>query len=173
MKYGVDCSCTAAPIASYTDTGSHTVDVTFTGTTSGLDSVRWTFGDGGTATGTTALHTYTASGTYHVCVTVYTSCGSDSHCSDVVIHLPSETSIVIAGDNIHVYPNPANDELNITGIQSATRFRILNVTGDCITQGWFYLQSNVVSLKNIPAGVYMLEMSKENGERSIARVVKE
>ncbi len=71
MKYGVDCSCTASPIASYTDTGTHTIGVTYTGTTTGLDSIVWNFGDGHTATGTPALHTYSLSGSYHVCVTVY------------------------------------------------------------------------------------------------------
>ena len=173
MKYGVDCSCTAAPVASYTDTGSHTVGVTFTGTTSGLDSLRWTFGDGGTATGTTALHTYTTSGTYHVCVTVYTDCGNDTHCSDVVIHLPSDIAGVISNSNIQVYPNPANDALNITGIFEKTNFKLLNVTGSAVAQGTFEPGKNRVSMNLLASGVYILELKGENGERNIVRVVKD
>ncbi len=107
MKYGVDCSCTSAPSASFTDTGTHTIGVTYTGTATGLDSVVWSYGDGTSGTGTSATHTYSASGTYHVCVTAYTECGSDVHCTDVVIHIPSEvTPILMTGREVKVFPEP-------------------------------------------------------------------
>ena len=173
MKYGVDCSCTAAPFASYTDTGTHTIGVTYTGTTVGLDSVVWTFGDGHTATGTAALHTYSISGTYHVCVTVYTECGNDTHCSDVVIHIPSEVTTVLSKGEIKVFPNPANDALNVTGLWENTSYRLLSVTGMSLQQGLLQQGSSTISMKDFAAGVYILELNGENGERTIVRVVKE
>ena len=173
MKYGVDCSCTAAPTASYTDTGSHTLGVAYTGTMSGLDSVVWSFGDGNTTTGTTAIHTYTASGTYHVCVTVYTNCGSDTHCSDVTIHVPSETAIILSNGAVKVFPNPANNALNITGVPQNRRYRIWNVTGSCMIQGPLQQGDNSISLKNLAPGVYILELTGEKGVRNMIRVVKE
>lgn len=84
MKYGVDCSCTGGPLAAYTSTGSYTVNFTYTGPTASLDSVRWTFGDGGTSTALNPVHGYPSAGTYHACVKVYAPCGSDIHCTDVV-----------------------------------------------------------------------------------------
>ena len=173
MKYGVDCSCTSMPIASYTDTGNHTVGFTYTGTTTSIDSVVWNFGDGSaTTTGTNPLHTYTASGTYHACATVYANCGSDIHCSDVVVMLPSEIS-TLPSSNIKVFPNPANDELNISGIQQNTSYRLLSVTGVSLQDGMFVKGSNAIPMKNFAAGVYILEMTGADGERNMVRVVKE
>jgi hypothetical protein len=90
MKYGVDCSCTSMPIAApFTDTGIHTIGFTYTGSTTGLDSVVWNFDDGSMDTGTTALHTYSVAGTYRPCVTIYTDCGSDMYCNNLVVLIPS------------------------------------------------------------------------------------
>jgi len=85
MKYGVACSCTSMPVAAYTSIGTSTVGFTYTGTTTGLDSLHWNFGDGGTSALTNPTHTYTAVGTFQACVTVYTDCGDDSICNDFVI----------------------------------------------------------------------------------------
>ena len=87
LKYGVNCGCTSMPVANYTDTGAVTVGFIYNGTTTpAIDSMRWEFGDGGTSMATNPVHTYTANGTYFACVTVYTGCGSDMHCSNVIIY---------------------------------------------------------------------------------------
>ena len=173
MKYGVDCSCTSSPIASYTDTGTHTIGVTYTGTTTGLDSIVWNFEDGHTAAGTPALHTYSLSGTYHVCVTVYTTCGSDIHCSNVTIEIPSENSTAITVGNVKVYPNPVTNELNITCITETTHFQLMNVTGENILDGELELGNNVISMIKIVPGIYILELISEEGERNFIRIIKE
>jgi PKD repeat protein len=86
MKYGVDCGCTAMPVANYTYTGTGlTRSLTYTGTTAGIDSVRWSFGDGGTSTALAPTHTYTAAGTYTTCVRVYSPCGNDMRCYEVTV----------------------------------------------------------------------------------------
>jgi len=172
MKYGVDCSCTSAPVASYTVTGVHTINATYTGTTTGLDSLVWNFGDGSTGTGSTATHTYSDTGIFRLCVTVYTSCGSDIFCSNV-LYDPSLVSNVPSMPNVKVYPNPANDELNVTGITETTQYRLLNVTGICIEQGILQPGNNTISMQKTTPGIYILEMTSENGERNIVRVVKE
>lgn len=172
MKYGVPCSCTSMPVASYTDTGNHIIGFTYTGTAStSIDSMRWNFGDGSTSTVTNPTHTYSATGTYTVCVTVYTSCGSDSVCSNVTVSTVGVSLIAIS--NVKVYPNPANDELYITGILLNTSYRLLNVTGESMQQGVLNPGSNAISIKNFAPGVYILEMTGADGERSMVRVVKE
>ncbi|MES2702824.1 MAG: PKD domain-containing protein [Bacteroidota bacterium] len=90
MKYGANCDCISAPIADFTFTGTHSVTFTYTGTagSTALDSVRWYFGDGTTSTVLNPIHTYSAAGTFSVCVRVYSSCGGDVECHDVVLTCP-------------------------------------------------------------------------------------
>ncbi|ROQ38588.1 beta-propeller uncharacterized protein DUF5122 [Frondihabitans sp. PhB188] len=63
-----------SPTASFTSTSSAlTTSVNGTGSSDpdgSIASFAWTFGDGGTATGSTASHTYTAAGTYTVTLKV-------------------------------------------------------------------------------------------------------
>jgi hypothetical protein len=138
-----------------------------------MDSVVWSYGDGHTATGLATIHTYTISGTYHVCVTIYTPCGMDSVCGDVVVTVPSSVTIVHTLGNIKVYPNPANDEITVTGVAENTFYQILNLTGECLVQGLFRETSNSISIKQFASGVYILELKNKNGERKIFRVIKQ
>jgi len=165
--------CIAPPVASFTDTGTHTVGFVYTGSTAGMDSVVWTYGDGHTGTGTAITHTYSLSGTYDACVTVYTPCGIDSACDSITVVVPTtEVSIIHSSGNVQVFPNPANDELNVTGITESTQYRLLNVTGECVLQGTLQIGNNTISMQKIISGIYILEMTGEDGERDIVRVVK-
>lgn len=70
----------AAPTASFTTT-SKGLSVTVDGSASSdrdgtIASYAWTFGDGGTATGVTAAHTYAAPGTYIITLTVSDNAGA-------------------------------------------------------------------------------------------------
>lgn len=89
MKYGVDCNCSSMPIAWYDTTrsgaGGATVAFNYTGTTTGLDSVRWYFGDGSTSTSFSPTHTYSTIDTYYACIYIYSGCGNDRHCVDIAI----------------------------------------------------------------------------------------
>ena len=103
---------------------------------------------------------------------VYTNCGNDIHCTDVV-YQPALATIISSIPNIKVYPNPANDELNITGILSSTNYRLLSITGISVQQGTFEPGNNSLSMRNFAPGIYILEMTGADGQRSIVRVVKE
>ena len=81
-----DTGCAAAPVVDFVTTGGplyggvDTLNFTYTGT-GVLDSMRWGFGDGGTATGATATHIYTAPpDSFNVCLAVYGPCGNDTLC---------------------------------------------------------------------------------------------
>ena len=53
-------------------------------------SWAWDFGDGNMATGQNPLHTYTAPGTYTVCLTATNQAGSNTACQEVPVVLPPE-----------------------------------------------------------------------------------
>ncbi len=163
--------CTITPTASFSDTGTHTVGFTYTGTTVGLDSLRWNFGDGSTSTSVNPLHTYTASGTYTVCVTVYTACGIDSSCSNVVVNTTGIGSLSLS--NVRVYPNPTNDELNIIGVQHDISYRLLSLTGVSMLEGILKHGGNKLSMGAFAPGMYILEMTDVDGQRNMVRVIKE
>lgn len=72
-------SVSAPPVASFTTgvTGTQlSVDGSGSTDDQGVTSYAWTFGDGGTATGATASHTYAAGGTYDVKLTVTDATGN-------------------------------------------------------------------------------------------------
>jgi hypothetical protein len=175
MKYGVDCSCTSMPVAApYTDTGTHLIGFTYTGSTTGIDSIVWNFDDGSMDTGTTALHTYSVAGTYRPCVTIYTDCGSDMYCNNVLVLIPSLIAYnQSALSEVKVWPNPVKDELNISGVVENSNYRLLSITGITIQQGILGPDNNILSVKNFASGIYILEMTGTDGVRNLVRFVKE
>lgn len=84
----VDVRCLAAPTAGLSVSGSTsgTRSFTYTGTTTGIDSLVWSFGDGSRATGNTVSHTYSATGSYTVSITAYNHCGS--HAATARVSVP-------------------------------------------------------------------------------------
>ncbi len=233
------------PVANFSNSGTLVQNFTYTGTAPGIDSIVWTYGDGNTDTGYTASHVYATEGTYHVCVMAYSYCAADTQCNDVVITCPPPvaaitnnndtfhysgttptidsivwdfgdgftdtgmspvhpyavtdtytvcvrvygycgadtlcTNIIVTGvgistvslDNISVYPNPATNQVNIQGITSLTRFRLITVTGSTLREGMLQIGGNKVSLNDYASGVYMIELSGGDGSRKTFRVIKE
>ncbi len=66
-----------------------------------------------------------------------------------------------------VYPNPATNELSVTGIPTATNYRILTVTGNSVQTGLLPKGSCTIVLPNISAGMYILEMTSSDGKNVI------
>jgi PKD repeat protein len=174
MKYGYDCACLSAPppAANYTHTitttGAYTVAFTYTGST-GYDSLRWNFGDGGTSTLTTPTHTYAGTGTYTACVTVYTACGSNTYCNTISFSIGVQQP---SAGNIQVYPNPTRDELIVSGLANSATYRLMSITGATIKQGTIQ-NNNGISLSECTPGMYIVELLQSDGTKNVVRVVKE
>jgi len=81
------CSVTVNPIPTANfDTTSNGFIVNFTDLTSGpATSWLWNFGDGNTSNAQNPSHTYTANGTYNVCLTSSNNGCDDTHCYTVII----------------------------------------------------------------------------------------
>lgn len=56
-----------------------------------------------------------------------------------------------------VFPNPAKDVVHINGIQNATSYRLLNVTGATMLQGSLQPGNNTLTIQALPRGMYLLE----------------
>jgi len=169
LKYGYDCSCTSAPAAAFTYTGTATVTFTYTGTT--CDSLKWTFGDGDSSTLTNPAHTYSTRGTHQVCVTVYTSCGSDKYCYDI----NSATGIATAAmmGNVLAYPNPVADDLVIAHASITSTLMIFNIEGQEVYSCIVTSDHQEISMQNFVPGAYLLQITDIYGNRILRTVVKE
>jgi PKD repeat protein len=75
-----------APVADFNYAAGAGGMVTFTDATDGYpDTYFWDFGDGSTSNAPNPTHTYTANGTYNVCLTVTNAGGSDTYCESVQV----------------------------------------------------------------------------------------
>ncbi len=106
----------AAPVAGFVATpltGFAPLDVAFTDQSSGsVDTRAWDFGDGGSATVSAPVHTYTAPGTYTVSLSVTGPGGSDAlsrtdYITVQVLTVPDAPSGLTAG-------NPTANEIDLS-----------------------------------------------------------
>jgi PKD repeat protein len=86
-----------APVASFSATptsGTAPLTVTFSDTSTGgeITSRSWSFGDGGTSTGQTAIYEYQTPGTYPVSLTVTGPGGTDTATANIVVEAPAPTA---------------------------------------------------------------------------------
>jgi chitodextrinase len=112
---------------------------------SGMDvQVSWDFGDGNTATGLTALHTYDIDGNYNICASVnvdgplvqepcvMTVC-QDVWVTDVTAATIQETT----DKGPRVFPLPFENEVSIVwqGIERGSTWQVMDLAGRCVAQG--------------------------------------
>lgn len=64
---------------------------------------------------------------------------------------------------INIYPNPSQDYITInSGINQTTPYKIHNLFGQLVEEGNFSASSETISIKNLNAGVYYIEMMVDN-----------
>lgn len=78
--------CAVSAGYSYTDSANV---VTFNNTSQGGTSFLWDFGDGNTSTSPSPTHSYATIGTYTVCLTTTSPCGTDSTCQTITVSCPA------------------------------------------------------------------------------------
>lgn len=82
----VTVSSCANPVVGFTVAGtSPTFNFTNNSTTTGTTTYAWDFGDGNTSSAMNPSHTYTADGTYSVCLVVTDQCGTETSCQNVTV----------------------------------------------------------------------------------------
>lgn len=166
-KYGYPCNCTP-PVASYTSTLSNaTLSASYTGTTP-VDSVRWSFGDGSSASGNSVNHTFTTAGSFNVCVTAYSQCGTDDSCKSISVSLGVNNLEALG--NVHVYPNPANNFI-VVEAEKELHASVLSLVGQQVLQQELNSSKNKINTAQLPAGTYILQLMDDNGQRGTMRFV--
>ncbi|MFK7982331.1 MAG: PKD domain-containing protein, partial [Saprospiraceae bacterium] len=73
-----------APVANF-DLSFDDLDGTFTNTRQNGTTYSWDFGDGASASGNDATHSFNSEGAYTICLTATNDCGSDTYCKEYTI----------------------------------------------------------------------------------------
>ena len=92
----------------------------------------------------------------------------------VTVHIVTVGVSTIGKSSLYdVYPNPANDELHVDNVKSSISYQLQNIVGMTVQQGTFTQEKNMLQLQDIPAGMYLLQLTNTQGQREVVRVVKE
>ncbi|MBS1637957.1 MAG: T9SS type A sorting domain-containing protein [Bacteroidetes bacterium] len=133
FSFGLRAQCNAS--FTYTVTNAD-VSVNALGTPTGsFVAYAWQWGDGGFSQGQTTAHTYTASGTYSVCLTyvavTFPPC-TTTVCQNINVVVAAVHEYENSIRNINISPNPANAFVNFTytlPVASSVSVDLIDVTG--------------------------------------------
>ncbi len=79
----------------------------------------------------------------------------------------------VPSNNITIYPNPSTTEMHIDNLKTESNYRLFNVTGIIEQSGTLKKGSNSINIKTLPPALYLLELTDEDGRRTVKKVVKE
>ncbi|MFH0895216.1 MAG: M4 family metallopeptidase [Bacteroidota bacterium] len=152
----------SVPVAAfiYSNLGS---TVNFTSTSTAASSYYWDFGDGTNSTLNNPNHTYAASGTYNVMLVAINGCGSDTSYQNVTI-LSIGVPENLIGETFVVYPNPANNILNIAFSSIRNMDVVLSMTDVVGRIVWNEKISNAgkhnseIQLEKLQPGIYFVTL---------------
>ncbi len=147
--------------------------VTFTSSSTSAVEYLWDFGDGGTDTGATVQHLYTSNGNFEVQHTALSACDIPDTVTDTV----NTTGISLlerglAELGISVYPNPAQEVLNIIFHRNFNRVKLSlsNSVGKVVYRQNTFDSETSLNVSGLPAGVYVLSGSWQ-GQRFSKKIV--
>jgi PKD repeat protein len=155
-----------------------------------ISNAVWNWGDGSTSNTLYSSHTYSAIGSYSICLTATVSCGtSSSTCNNYFLYKGNSSAPMIQVNVVppnsiatsifedernsviySVYPNPSNNVLNIRAQylnSETTSIRIYNILGEQV-----YMNvpevingelNKTIQVDNFVNGIYFIEVTSGNG----------
>ncbi len=109
------------------------------------------------------------SNSYAVAIT-QGNCQDTSACYSVQnVGIPGK----LGGDNITIYPNPAQDKLNVVVNSNVNQLEMINMTGQRIIQKDVIGEgTKTLDLNNVAEGIYMLKLYSDKGIQSRKVIVR-
>jgi PKD repeat protein len=173
-KFGTDnCNCDIPqPSFTYTGGGGNTVNFTYTGSTP-YTGISWDFGDSSApANQANPAHTYSAAGSYTVCVTVSNACGSNTNCNTIQAG-GSSIGNIPGFAHISLYPNPATQTITVEKAQAGTIMELYNTLGQRMLHIILMQDKEVIDVSALSAGMYLVRFTDKAGMQGTARFVKQ
>lgn len=150
----------------------------------GTSSVFWNWGDGNSSTGMYPSHTYTASGTYSICVGVYSSVLSCSAvtCDTSYIYRSTQSFESNAMIQINIlnpltlgvneaslsqsnsfFPNPSTGKITLKYKNTIGVIEVFNVLGEKLMESYSEKSGTTdLDLQNYNNGIYFIQFSDGN-----------
>lgn len=158
------------PLAGFTSTRNGQT-VNFSNTSERATTYQWDFGDGNSSSLENPVHTYTGAGPFQVTLTA-SRCAS----RNILIRSVSlgTTGIKeINNENIHLFPNPAHEQVQIKGnnsLQGMTVY-ILQTDGKEIYRQKIEKDIQTISIEtvSIPGGMYFMTIRSKDGSITYAQ----
>lgn len=145
--------------------------ISFTDTSTGTNTLTqyfWDFGDGDTSATQNPTHTYTASGTYKVCLSITVPIGPtfcfDSLCEMITVQCGSPNSIadLFNEKSISIYPNPSKGQFQIINKQTTLEnlgITIYNMLGEKTYSTSIINDQTSIDITSHNNGVYFMQVS--------------
>jgi PKD repeat protein len=168
------------PVVSFTSdvrSGSSPLNVQFVDMSDGNPvSWRWTF-QGGSPSSSTQQHprvTYNAAGTYAVTLVATNSYGSSEAVRQGYITTGATGTEHIMHEPLTVYPNPATDEVWITGFTGKPLdIRMFDLTGKTVPIGIAAATEKIrIDISRLNRGFYILQLTLADGVTLTRKIVK-
>jgi hypothetical protein len=163
------------PIANFTKVQNGSL-IQFSGP-AGMTTYNWNFGDTQSSTSQSPSHTYIGSGLFTVTLTVSNGLCSNSKSDSVRITVTG----IKYNQNIslfNVYPNPANDKLNISidrNVINDMQLSIIDIQGKVLYMEDLQKLKSItktIDFSKYAKGVYIIQLN-ENSIFSFKKVIKE
>jgi hypothetical protein len=74
--------------------------------------------------------------------------------------------------NINLYPNPANDAVELQNINQEYNYALYTTTGVCVQKGTVGVENNRITMDTISSGMYVLQLNDKNGKVSSYKIIK-
>ncbi|HOV11738.1 MAG TPA: C25 family cysteine peptidase, partial [Bacteroidales bacterium] len=152
------------PAASFTATANNN-SISFTNTSQDAYAYYWNFDDGSFSAEENPLHTYATIGSYFVSLTAYNACGDDVFTDTVDINIlgVDNTDDIT---NLHVSPNPADENVEITWYSRDNSNGLIEILDIC-GQRLIYKEATSskgnnrmnMDIRHLARGVYFVQFS--------------
>jgi len=146
------------------------LSATFTNTSTNSDSVWWDFGDASAGTDVSnPTHAFPSLGTFNVWLYAYNQCYVDSTMLPVTT---DDVGIKTTDTELSIYPNPANNQFMISGLQGESKIEVLNILGESVIVIRTTSNQETISVSNLPTGTYFVKISQDNLQVTRKLIVK-